>query len=62
MENEKLIDIVRYFHIEGTVAAIFPLGNGLINDTYRVITLETDAPDYILQRVNHRIFKDIDLL
>ena len=38
------------------------MGNGLINDTYRVKTLEADAPDYVLQRINHLVFKDVELL
>ena len=39
-----------------------PLGNGLINDTYKVTTAEADKPDYVLQRINHAIFQDVDLL
>ena len=39
-----------------------PLGNGLINDTYKVTTVEDDAPDYVLQRINDSIFTDVDLL
>ena len=37
------------------------MGNGLINDTYHVITAD-DAPDYVLQRINNAIFQDVDLL
>lgn len=55
-------DIVRHFDLQGTVASIEPLGNGLINDTYRVKTAEADQPDYVLQRINHAVFKDVDLL
>ena len=62
MEVEQLIEIVKQFQIEGTVSAITPLGNGLINDTYLVKTLETDVPDYVLQRINHLVFKDVELL
>ena len=62
MEQEQLLAIVRQFQIVGTVMAITPLGNGLINDTYRVKTLEADAPDYVLQRINHLVFKDVALL
>ena len=46
MEQEQLLAIVRQFQMEGTVSTITPLGNGLINDTYRVKTLEADAPDF----------------
>jgi Ser/Thr protein kinase RdoA (MazF antagonist) len=62
MEQEQLLAIVRQFQIEGTVSTVTPLGNGLINDTYRVKTREADAPDYVLQRINHLVFKDVELL
>lgn len=55
-------DIVSRFATEGTVADISPLGNGLINDTYKVSTKEADAPDYVLQRVNTTVFTDVDML
>lgn len=55
-------DIVSRFATEGTVADIPPLGNGLINDTYKVSTKEADAPDYVLQRVNTTVFTDVDML
>ena len=57
---EKLNNIVSKFAIEGTPAEIKPLGNGLINDTYIVRTKETEAPDYVLQHINHHIFTDVD--
>lgn len=52
--------IIARFHTRGTVGETVPLGNGLINDTYRVNTVEPDAPDYVLQRINHEVFKDVD--
>lgn len=48
------------FAIEGTIADIAPLGSGLINDTYIVTTAEAEAPDYVLQRVNHKVFPDTE--
>lgn len=41
---------------------IKPLGEGLINDTYKVVTLEADAPDYVLQRINTNVFPDADMV
>ena len=58
----NLNNITSKFLIEGTVSDIKPLGNGLINDTYRIQTAENDRPDYVLQRINHHIFTDVDLL
>lgn len=57
---EKLNQIISQFAIKGTVESVKPLGNGLINDTYKVTTKEADAPDYVLQRINHHIFTDVE--
>ncbi|MCD7721654.1 MAG: aminoglycoside phosphotransferase family protein [Prevotellaceae bacterium] len=62
MEQSKLEGIVALFATTGTVKDIKPLGEGLINDTYKVTTLEDDAPDYVLQRVNHNVFPDVDMV
>ena len=58
--NEQLSNIVSHFQTQGTVNDICPLGSGLINDTYKVTTAEPDEPDYVLQRINHAIFQDVD--
>ena len=55
-------NIVSKFAIRGTVKEIKPLGEGLINDTYKVVTAEADAPDYVLQRVNTAVFPDVDMV
>jgi hypothetical protein len=59
---KDLKPIISQFDITGTVNEVKPLGNGLINDTYKVTTVEDDAPDYVLQRINDSIFTDVDLL
>ena len=52
--------IASEFAIKGNIKEVKPLGKGLINDTFRVYT---DGPDdYVLQRINTAIFKDVDLL
>jgi Ser/Thr protein kinase RdoA (MazF antagonist) len=38
-----------------------PLGNGLINDTY-VAKSKTAGSDYVVQRINHAIFTDVECL
>lgn len=55
-------DILRHFCIEGSVNEVRPLGNGLINDTFKVSTTPATAPDYVLQRINTAVFKDVALL
>lgn len=57
---KQKLDIIRRFAIEGTVDTVKPLGNGLINDTYLARTLSPLTPDYVLQRINHHIFTDVE--
>lgn len=59
---KDLLSIVSHFDLQGTVHEIKPLGAGLINDTYKVNTQEADAPDYVLQRINHAIFQNVEML
>ena len=59
--DQKLLDIVSLFDIKGQITDIKPLGNGLINDTFKIST-EGDGPDYVLQRINNAIFTDVELL
>ena len=58
----NLFSIISHFNTKGTIQEIKPLGTGLINDTYKVTTLEQDAPDYVLQRINHVIFQNVEML
>ena len=57
--KEELFGIVNAFRIDSDVVDIAPLGDGLINDTFKVTTA---AKHYALQRINNSIFKDVDLL
>lgn len=59
---KDLSSIVANFKVQGTIEEIKPLGTGLINDTYKVNTKEADAPDYVLQRINHAIFQNVEML
>ena len=40
MEQKDLQHIANQFEITGTVAEVKPLGNGLINTTYKVTTAD----------------------
>lgn len=56
----SLQPIVDQFKIEGTFNTAAPFGTGLINTTYKVETHEADGPNYLLQIINHNIFKDVE--
>lgn len=62
MEQKQLKDVVSHFTTEGITDTISPLGNGLINDTYKITTKGEDTPDYVLQRINNEVFTDVEML
>ena len=62
MTENKQEQILSNFKIEQKPTAIVPLGDGLINDTYKVVMGEGASHDYVLQRINHHVFTDVALL
>ncbi len=58
----ELKEIASHFALTNEISEIESLGTGLINDTYRIKTVAPDAPDYVLQRINQNIFKDVALM
>ena len=51
--------IMRAFGVEGKIGICEPFGGGHINDTYRVVTQrEKGVEEYVLQRMNTRVFQD----
>ncbi|SMO64209.1 phosphotransferase enzyme family protein [Solitalea koreensis] len=54
--------IIFEFSIQGSISLIKPYGSGHINDTYFLKNQNSDYPDYLLQRINHHIFKDVPAL
>jgi Ser/Thr protein kinase RdoA (MazF antagonist) len=59
--NKQFTEILRHFAPEENILLAEPFGNGHINDTLRVITADGTAK-YILQRINHHIFTNVDML
>jgi len=57
----ELLDTVNQFQLEDKILSVEPFGNGHINDTFKV-TDDQGAAKYILQRINHAIFTNVDLL
>lgn len=57
--------ILDAFPIKGEVVGVEPFGNGHINDTLRVTVKDLDGVErikYVLQRINHHVFRDVDTL
>lgn len=59
---DKYQQIAAQFAIEGTPESISPLSIGHINDSFVLRTKEDDKPNYLLQCINHHIFKDVEML
>jgi hypothetical protein len=57
--NPDLKNIYSCFRGEGSFLSGQSFGPGHIHDTYRIETAEKHCDDYILQRLNNNIFKDI---
>lgn len=62
MTQPQLLQIAGLFDISGQPKSVTPLGDGLINTTYKVTTAPATAPDYVLQHINTDIFTDPDML
>ena len=45
MQTERIREIIGRFDTAGTVADLRAVGNGWINDTYRVMTVSDETPD-----------------
>ena len=59
--KEQLLEILSNFDLKEKVVSAEPFGNGHINDTLKVTT-ENGEPKYVLQRINHLIFTNVDML
>ena len=59
--KEQLLNILDQFQLTEKVVSAEPFGNGHINDTLKV-TNEKGEIKYVLQRINHLIFTNVDML
>ena len=59
--KEQLLNILDQFQLTEKVVSAEPFGNGHINDTLKVTNSKGEIK-YILQRINHHIFTNVDML
>ena len=57
--SDKLIEVVFQFIEKNDNTEIKPLGAGHINDSFKV---KSGNIEYVLQRINHGVFKDVPQL
>ncbi|TRX49674.1 aminoglycoside phosphotransferase family protein [Fulvivirga sp. M361] len=56
MDLKQIID---GFVIDGVITECEPFGTGHINDSYHLVNADPNKPDYLLQKINHHVFKDV---
>lgn len=59
--SDNFSEILSHFRI-GRVDEILPYGTGHINQTFLVKSSDGNGMNYLLQRINHNIFKDVPVL
>lgn len=59
--KEELLHILEQFDLQDKVISAEPFGNGHINDTLKVTTDKGEVK-YVLQRINHLIFTNVEML
>src|SRR5690606_41029814 len=60
LQEELIESIAKQFDIGGDVVSVKRFGSGHINDTFKVEVKSLNNTSYLLQRINHHIFKDVD--
>lgn len=58
----KLDELYSLFQTDGSYKSGEAYGSGHIHDTFKIVTAEKEKDDYILQRLNNKIFKNIPQL
>jgi thiamine kinase-like enzyme len=59
--NDAYLQILSNFPLTDKPVNVTPFGNGHINDTFKVTTGSPES-EYVLQRINHLIFQNVDIL
>lgn len=62
MNDSPLVSLISEFRIDADIASVKAFGSGHINDTFRIVNRDPNGHDYLLQRINHHVFKDVPLL
>jgi len=57
MDPKRLIN---QFALNISVKEAQPFGSGHINETFRIINTDPHGEDFLLQKINHHIFKDVE--
>ena len=61
-DNISLFSIAGHFIDAAQIESVQPLGNGLINDTFKIMMKGQGRPQYVLQHINDKVFTDVEML
>jgi aminoglycoside phosphotransferase (APT) family kinase protein len=56
---ENIVEVVSHFKCSADVETLAPYGSGHINDSYLLKNTEVGGRDYLLQRINHHVFRNV---
>jgi Ser/Thr protein kinase RdoA (MazF antagonist) len=60
--SKNIAEVVSHFNCAADVGSQRSYGSGHINDTFLLKNVDAAGPDYLLQRINHRIFTNVEKL
>lgn len=60
--SKNIAEVVSHFKCAADAGSAKAYGSGHINDTFFLKNVVADGPDYLLQRINHNIFTNVEKL
>jgi hypothetical protein len=60
--STTITEVIHHFNCAADASSYKPYGSGHINDTFLLRNVEEEGPDYLLQRINHAIFTNVEKL
>jgi len=60
--STTITEVVNHFDCAADASTFQPYGSGHINDTFLLKNVDDAGPDYLLQRINHTIFNNVEKL
>jgi Ser/Thr protein kinase RdoA (MazF antagonist) len=57
--NSQVTEVCLQYFFDSPIIEVLPFGSGLINSTYKLRTASPNHPGYLLQKINHLVFKNV---
>jgi thiamine kinase-like enzyme len=56
---ENIVEVISHFKCSADAGSLKPYGSGHINDSFFLKNANDDGPGYLLQRINHHVFRNV---